>query len=133
LFEALAEWMSQPAYYTLYGGTQPPRMGTRHATIAPYGAYTAADGKQVLFSIQNEREWVLLCERFLEQPELADDPRFATGAARVAHRDELDEIVAERFQRSGSEEIMQVLDEAGIANAGVNDVPEFLDHPVLAE
>jgi itaconate CoA-transferase len=49
LFEALAEWMGQPAYYTRYGGTQPPRIGTQHATIAPYGAYTAADGKQVLF------------------------------------------------------------------------------------
>ena len=48
LFEALAEWMSQPAYYTRHGGTQPPRIGTQHATIAPYGAFTAADGKDVL-------------------------------------------------------------------------------------
>ncbi|GAA4134364.1 CaiB/BaiF CoA-transferase family protein [Actinomadura keratinilytica] len=133
LFEALAEWMSQPAYYTRYGGTQPPRIGTQHATIAPYGAYTAADGRQVLLSIQNEREWVALCERFLERPDLVDDPRFATGPARVAHRDELNAIVAERFRRSGSREAMRLLDDAGIANAGVNDVADFLDHPVLRE
>ncbi|GAA4063563.1 CaiB/BaiF CoA-transferase family protein [Actinomadura miaoliensis] len=133
LFEALAEWMSQPAYYTRYGGTQPPRIGTQHATIAPYGAYTAADGKQVLLSIQNEREWAALCERFLERPDLVDDPRFATGPARVAHRDELNAIVAERFRRSGAREAMKLLDDAGIANAGVNDVAEFLDHPVLRE
>jgi itaconate CoA-transferase len=133
LFEALAEWMGQPAYYTRYGGTQPPRMGTQHATIAPYGAYTAADGKQVLFSIQNEREWVALCRRFLQRPELVDDPRFTTGSDRVVHRGELNEIVAERFRHSDSAEAMKLLSEAGIANAGVNDVREFLEHPVLAE
>ncbi|NGO13734.1 CoA transferase [Streptomyces sp. HC44] len=132
LFEALAEWMSQPAYYTRHGGAQPPRIGTQHATIAPYGAFTAADGKDVLFSIQNEREWVALCERFLERPELVDDPRFATGSDRVSHRDELNAIVAERFGRSDSREVEKLLDEAGIANAGVNDVEEFLAHPVLS-
>ncbi|WP_353940936.1 CaiB/BaiF CoA-transferase family protein [Streptomyces sp. HUAS MG91] len=133
LFEALAEWVSQPAYYTRYGGTQPPRIGTQHATIAPYGAFTAADGKQVLFSVQNEREWVALCERFLEQPELAGDPRFTTGSDRVAHREELNAIVAARFGRSGSDDVAKALDEAGIANTGVNDVAEFVGHPVLAE
>ncbi|MFG2658554.1 CaiB/BaiF CoA transferase family protein [Streptomyces sp. NPDC048425] len=132
LFEALAEWMSQPAYYTRHGGTQPPRIGTQHATIAPYGAYTAADGKQVLFSIQNEREWTSLCEHFLSRPELVADPRFATGSDRVAHRDELNAIIAERFLRSSGDEVMKLLDEAGIANAGVNDVREFIEHPALA-
>ncbi|BAU81492.1 L-carnitine dehydratase/bile acid-inducible protein F [Streptomyces laurentii] len=131
LFEALAEWMHQPAYYTRYGGTQPPRIGTRHATIAPYGAFTAADGKEVLFSIQNEREWAALCERFLRCPELATDPRFATGADRVAHRDALDALVAERFARLDSATAGRLLDEAGIANAGVNDMDGFLAHPVL--
>ncbi len=133
LFEALGEWMSQPAHYTRYGGTPPPRVGTRHATIAPYGAYTAADGGQVLFSVQNEREWAALCERFLERPELLDDPRFATGSARVAHREELDAIIAERFRRTGADETMESLDAVGIANAGVNGVREFVAHPVLAE
>ena len=133
LFEALAEWMSQPAYYTLYGGTQPPRLGTQHATIAPYGAFTAADGKDVLFSIQNEREWIALCARFLGRPELAGDPRFATGSDRVAHREQLNGIVADRVARSDAERILEELEGIGIACAGVNDVAAFLDHPVLAE
>ena len=131
LFEALAEWMNQPAYYTRYSGTQPPRVGTQHATIAPYGVYTAADGKDVLFSIQNEREWAALCEQFLGQPGLVTDPRFATGSARVAHREELNAIVAERFGELGGNEVTKLLDAAGIANAGVNDMTEFLAHPVL--
>ncbi|MGA5360397.1 CaiB/BaiF CoA transferase family protein [Streptomyces purpurascens] len=132
LFEALAEWMGQPAYYTRHGGTQPPRLGTQHATIAPYGTYPAADGKEVLFSIQNEREWAALCAEFLDRPELVDDPRFATASDRVAHRAELDTVVAGRFARSGSDEILKDLERIGIACAGVNDVAAFLDHPVLA-
>ncbi|MCD7442459.1 CoA transferase [Streptomyces lincolnensis] len=132
LFEALAEWMGQPAYYTEYGGTQPPRLGTQHATIAPYGSFTAADGQDVLFSVQNEREWAALCAEFLGRPELTDDPRFATGSARVAHRDEVNAVVAERVARSDAEDILKDLADIGIACAGVNDVAAFLDHPVLA-
>ncbi|MGW0367872.1 CaiB/BaiF CoA transferase family protein [Streptomyces coeruleorubidus] len=132
LFEALAEWMGQPAYYTRHGGAQPPRLGTQHATIAPYGTYEAADGKEVLFSIQNEREWAALCTEFLGRPELVGDPRFATASDRVAHREELNTIVAARIARSGSEEILKDLEAIGIACAGVNDVAAFLDHPVLA-
>lgn len=133
LFDSLAEWMSQPAYYTRYGGTQPPRAGARHATIAPYGPYTAADGKAVLVAVQNEREWISLCERFLGDRTIADDPRFATGAARVAHRDDLDEIIAKRFAELSSTQVAAILDEANIANAGLNTVAEFLEHPVLTE
>ncbi|WP_432055752.1 CaiB/BaiF CoA transferase family protein [Streptomyces sp. bgisy022] len=132
LFEALAEWMGQPAYYTRYGGTQPPRLGTQHATIAPYGTFRAADGREVLFSIQNEREWAVLCAGFLERPDLADDPRFATGSDRVAHREELNALVAERCARSGADDLLRELESLGIACAGVNDVAAFLDHPVLA-
>ncbi|WP_309060257.1 CaiB/BaiF CoA-transferase family protein [Streptomyces sp.] len=132
LFEALAEWMGQPAYYTRYGGSQPPRLGTQHATIAPYGTYRAADGREVLFSVQNEREWAALCAGFLGRPELTDDPRFATGSDRVAHREELNAIIAERFARSDAEELLKDLEAIGIACAGVNDVAAFLDHPVLA-
>jgi itaconate CoA-transferase len=131
LFEALAEWMGQPAYYTAHGGTQPPRAGTQHATIAPYGTYTAADGKDVLLSVQNEREWAALCEHFLETPGLIDDPRFTTGADRVIHRQELNAILAERIAAADSGEVMRLLDAIGIANAPVNDVKQFLEHPVL--
>ncbi|MEU9199897.1 CaiB/BaiF CoA-transferase family protein [Streptomyces sp. NPDC048332] len=133
LFDALAEWMSQPAYYTRYGGTQPPRMGAQHATIAPYGPFTAADGKEVMLSVQNEREWDALCLTVLGLPGLVDDPRFRTGPDRVAHREELNAIVAARFADLGSEEAGELLDRAAIANAGVNSVAEFLDHPALTE
>lgn len=133
LFDSLGEWMGQPAYYTRYSGKQPPRLGAQHATIAPYGPYIAADGKTVLLSVQNEREWISLCRHFLGAVELADDPRFATGASRVANRAELNEIVAQRFRELDSTQAMDLLDEANIANAGLNSMAEFLEHPALVE
>ncbi|WP_309029351.1 CaiB/BaiF CoA transferase family protein [Streptomyces alfalfae] len=133
LFDALAEWVSQPAYYTRYGGAQPPRVGARHATVAPYGAFTAADGKDVMLSVQNEREWAAFCREFLGRAELADDPRFATGSSRVAHREALEAIVSVRFAELGGDEAAALLDRAGVANAGVNSVHDFLAHPVLTE
>jgi itaconate CoA-transferase len=133
LFDALAEWMSQPAYYTRYGGTEPERVGTAHATIAPYGAYATAGGEQVLFSVQNEREWAAFCAQVLGRADLVDDPRFATSSARVAHRAELDAIIRDRFGRDDRDTIEELLQAANIANARVNSVSDFLTHPALIE
>jgi itaconate CoA-transferase len=132
LFEALAEWMGAPAYYTRYGGTQPARMGAEHATIAPYGPYRTADGT-ILLAIQNEREWLSLCTVLLGCADLAADPRFATNTARVAHRAELSELIGARLAALGTDAATALLGEAGIAVARINDVPDFLAHPVLAE
>jgi itaconate CoA-transferase len=133
LFDALAEWMSQPAYYTAFTGVEPPRLGTHHATIAPYGAYRAGDDREVLFSIQNDAEWRALCAEFLEDAAVADDPRFCTGALRVANRAELDVVVRAAFARRTSDEVIALLDRLRIANARINSVADFLDHPVLRE
>ena len=133
LFDALAEWMSQPAYYTAGTGTQPPRLGTHHATIAPYGAYTAKDGREVLFSVQNDVEWRTFCAEFLEDPSVADDPRFSTSSARVTNRAELDVLIAAAYASRSSDEVTALLDRLRIANAPINEVADFLKHPVLAE
>ncbi|MCX3058760.1 CaiB/BaiF CoA transferase family protein [Streptomyces beihaiensis] len=132
LFEALAEWMGYPAYYTAYSGRQPERVGAAHATIAPYGPYTAADGETVLLAVQNEREWAALCAEFLGDATLADDPRFHRNSARVARRAELDAIVAARFAELDADAALALLDRAKVANARLNTVSGLLDHPVLA-
>src|SRR5207237_9605231 len=91
MLEALGEWMGYAAYYTSYGGSQPPRTGAKQAAIAPYGTFLAGDGEVVYFAIQNEREWSRFCERALERRDLAADPRFQTTARRVRHRSDLEE------------------------------------------
>ena len=132
LFEALAEWMGSPAYYTQYGGRQPSRMGMEHATIAPYGPFPTVDGT-VLLAVQNDREWAALCTVLLGDAGLAADPRFAVNSARVAHRPAVNALVGEPLARLTSEAAMALLDQAGIAVARINQVADFLDHPVLAE
>jgi len=132
LFEALAEWMGAPAYYTRYGGRQPARVGAQHATIAPYGPYGCADGR-LLLAVQNDREWRALCTIVLGDPAVATDPRFASNSARVAHREELDELISGRLAPLTTAVAATLLDVAGVAHSGINRIEAFLDHPVLAE
>jgi len=132
MFEALAEWMGYAAYYTGYGGSSLPRSGATHAAIAPYGPYTAGDGKIVYLGLQNEREWVRFCADVLDQPGLADDLRFHSNAARVTNRPALDRIMTDVFAKYTADELVARLDAAQIANARMNSVREFLDHPQLA-
>jgi itaconate CoA-transferase len=133
LFDALAEWMSQPAYFTAYGGRAPARSGARHATIAPYGPFATADGSPVYLGIQNEREWVRFCTEVLGRPELAGDPRFASNTERVRHRDELERLVNETLATQPADRTITQLEAAGIACARMNTVEEFLAHAQLAE
>jgi itaconate CoA-transferase len=131
LFEALAEWMGFPAYYAMYGGKEPPRSGASHASIAPYGPFACAGGEVVFFGIQNEREWERFCEVVLERPELAGDERFSSNSDRLDNRDALDEKIARIFDRLTAGEVIEKLEEAGVANARLRSVREFLDHPQL--
>jgi crotonobetainyl-CoA:carnitine CoA-transferase CaiB-like acyl-CoA transferase len=131
MLESLGEWMGFPAYYTGYGGKPLLRTGARHAAIAPYGPYRAGDGVTVYLGIQNEREWATFCEQVLGRPELATDPRFGSNHARVAERESLDPIIVAAFAPLTGADVVARLEAAGIANARMNSVTEFLEHPQL--
>ncbi|HEX6778053.1 MAG TPA: CaiB/BaiF CoA-transferase family protein [Ktedonobacterales bacterium] len=131
MFEALGEWMSYPAYFTAYGGKAPPRTGSSHATIAPYGPFRAGDDKLVLLGVQNEREWARFCAIVLEQPETAEDSRFSGNARRVEHREALHAIIDSVFRQLSAEQIVTRLEQAQIANARINSMQEFWEHPQL--
>ncbi len=131
LFDALAEWMGYPAYYTR-GGTAPPRTGSSHAVIAPYGLFPVGDGTTVMLSIQNEREWARFCEIVLARPALAADPRFADNSQRTAHRDALQAVIEEVFGALTLPTVVARLEQARIAYAQARTMEEFLAHPQLA-
>ncbi|HEY2312309.1 MAG TPA: CaiB/BaiF CoA-transferase family protein [Streptosporangiaceae bacterium] len=131
MLDALGEWMSQPYLYAVYGGGEPRRNGARHASISPYGPYAAADG-QVFLGLQNEREWAILCRDILGQPELMQDPRFATNTDRVTHDHELTPIIESALRELTAAEVEARLDAAGIANARLRTPGEFAAHPQLA-
>ena len=132
MLEALGEWMGFPLHYTVHGGTPPPRSGAHHATIAPYGPYACAGGQAVLLGIQNEREWLRFCADVLRRPALASDPRFDTGPGRAANREALDREIHAVFSALRAAAVIERLDAAGIANASLNTVEQFADHPQLA-
>lgn len=132
MLEALGEWMGYPLYYTEYGGSQPPRAGASHATIAPYGPFTAADGVTLNLGLQNDREWVCFCTEVLRQPALVEDPRFSSNSLRVGHRVELDKIISAVFSTITSDEAAARLDAAPIAWARQRDVAAFVGHPQLS-
>lgn len=131
MLEALAEWMGQPLYYGHYGRKAPVRSGATHPTIAPYGPHRAGDGREVIFGLQNEREWATFCREVLDRPDLARDPRFSSNSERVANRAELTPIVERAFSPFTAEQVVERLDRASIANGRINDVDEVVAHPQL--
>lgn len=129
LYHALADWMNVPYLQHVYGGLTPLRMGLNHATIAPYGAYSCGDGRPILFSIQNEREWAALCAEVLGDAAIASDPRFSSNTQRVANRAALDAIIADVFARFDREAMANKLESAKIAYGRVSSLPEMAVHP----
>jgi crotonobetainyl-CoA:carnitine CoA-transferase CaiB-like acyl-CoA transferase len=131
LFDALAEFMGYPAYYTLYGGTPPARAGVRHATVVPYGAYRCGDGNLVLFSVQTQKQWIDFCTQVCGHPEWIDDPRFDTTPHRREHRDILEPLIEEAFAPYTRAEVNHRLEVADIPFGDLNTIAQFLEHPQL--
>ena len=109
----------------------PPRSGAYHATIVPYGPFRAGDGKTVFLSIQNEREFARFCDKVLGEAELQKDPRFSSSPARMANREAMHAEIERVFSQLTAQEVVARLEAAGIANARLNSLREFWDHPQL--
>ncbi|MFB7230079.1 CaiB/BaiF CoA transferase family protein [Streptomyces fimicarius] len=132
MLDALAEWMGHPLHQGMHGSAPPARTGLAHSVIAPYDAFPTADGEQVLLSVQNDREWRRLAEQVLGRPELAEDPDFATNAARTANRARTDAAVGRALAGLTGREALDGLEAAGIACARLNTVADVAAHPQLA-
>ena len=131
LFDALADWMGFPAYFTAYSGHAPERKGAAHSTIAPYGPFTVGDGTQVFVGVQNDSQWLKLCKAVLGDPALATDERFATNDNRVRHNVELTATIEHGLAAFTREAALDALDAAGVPCASFNSVSDFLNHPQL--
>lgn len=132
LLESMVEWMGYALYYACDGAPPPPRTGAAHATIYPYGPFPAGDGGTVMLGLQNEREWRVFCERVLAQPGLADDPRFSSNSRRTENREVLHGLIVEAFAGLSTDAAVARLDDAGIANARMNDMHQVWEHAQLA-
>ena len=131
MLESMVEWMSYPMYYAFDGAPPPPRAGASHATIYPYGPFTAGDGRSVMLGLQNEREWRVFCSKVLRRPALAGDDRFDANAKRVANKQALQAIIDEAFAALSAEQVAARLEDAQIANANVSTMADVWAHAQL--
>ena len=130
LFSGMADWMNVPYLAKRYGGFTQPRTGVNHPTLAPYGRFTCKDG-DILFSVQNEREWVRLCTTVLGEPGLATRPEYKDTTARLKHRAALDAHVDANFRKRARAEVAKALDTADMAYGMINDIDGLIAHPQL--
>lgn len=105
----------------------PQPVGTGHPNIAPYGAYPASDGL-IIIACLVQGFWGRLCE-VLGRPELADDPRFATGAARIKNKVALDDIIGAVTRERPVAEWAERLGAADVPNAPILSVSQALGQP----
>ncbi|ABV93174.1 L-carnitine dehydratase/bile acid-inducible protein F [Dinoroseobacter shibae DFL 12 = DSM 16493] len=129
LFHAMSDWMNVPYLQYKYGGKKPARMGLKHPTIAPYGAFRCADGKEILISIQNEREWARLCATLLKDPQLPSREGWRTNSERVANRQAVDEAVAQAFAQVPRDRAIEMMQQADIAFGRLSDPDDLVSHP----
>lgn len=101
------------------------RPGSGHPAMVPYQAFRCADDRFLMVGAFTTSFWRRLCE-VVERPEWAEDPRFASNADRVAHRDELIGMLAEVFGRRTRAEWEERLGEADIPSSPVLEPAEAL-------
>ena len=130
MFDVMADWLAVPLLNS-EAGNPPTRMGLAHPSIAPYGVFRSKDGRDILISIQSEREWKKLCAEVLGQPDLPNDPRLANVSERVRNRQLTDKIVGDVFGSLNRNELIQRLEDADIAFGEVNTMADLTVHPHL--
>ena len=117
-------WQSAIAFAT---GVAPGPMGSAHPLNAPYEAFETADG-WITVGAANQRNWERLCA-ILDAPELLADPRFASNAKRMAHREALAEGLAGHFRARGSAEWLEMLEAGDVPAGPVLDVRQMHADP----
>src|ERR1700688_2968335 len=121
MFDVMADWLAVPLL-NAEAGNPPQRMGLKHPSIAPYGVFRSKDGRDILISIQSEREWKKLCADVLGQPALSDDPNFSNMDERVRNRRLTDEAVGDIFASLSRDELLKRLPGPHTSFFGVNTI-----------
>lgn len=117
-------------YYAYDDASPPSRTGASHATIFPYGPFATRDGV-VILGIQNEREWVLFCDKVLANAVLSSDPRFNANTKRNENRAALNALILDVFRSLSTEAVEDRLEKVQIANGRMNNMAGLWSHPQL--
>lgn len=130
LVDGLISLSTQDYIRYFVGGEVPCRMGNIYKSWAPYGTYQAADGYYNL-GVGTDAHFRLFAEA-IGHPEMADDPRFATHADRVANREAMDSIINAWASDKTVEQVCNIMVEKGVPAAPVNSIVEITKDPHIA-
>ena len=124
LFDTQLAVLANQAANALVSGKDPPRQGNTHPNIVPYQPFDAAD-QPIIIAVGNDRQFARLAE-ICGHPEWTSDERFASNGARVAHRQEMVELVGHTIRRKAAGEWLEQLEAAGIPAGPINTITQAL-------
>ena len=130
LLEGQVSWLTYHAVSHFASGEIPGRLGSAHASVAPYGAYPTRDGFLIV-AVASDALWQRFC-RTLGREELIADPRFARNPQRCANRDDLDALLTPALATETSAEWARRMDAAGVPCSPVNTLDTVLGLPQVA-
>ncbi len=129
LLDSMVGVLANQAMSYLVSGVVPHRMGNAHPNIVPYQTFAVRDG-YVVIAVGNDAQFIRLCG-FLGLPELAVEPRFASNAGRVAHRDALLERLSTALAGRGRDEVLSGMEARGIPAGPINTLEEVFADPQI--
>ncbi len=127
LLDCQVAMLANQAMNYLTSGRPPPRMGNAHPNVVPYQPFATADG-QIIVAVGNDTQFAGLCA-VIGRTELADDPDFATNAARIRNRERLLPMIAERLKARTNREWQDALEAVGVPCGPINALDEVFADP----
>lgn len=127
LLDVQVACLANQAMNFLTTGQPPVRLGNAHPNIVPYQDFPTADGDMIL-TIGNDGQFAKFAQ-LAGHPEWAEDPRFATNAARVKHRDVLIPLIRQATVMRTTAEWIELLEQAGVPCGPINDLKQVFDDP----
>lgn len=127
LLDTQVAFLANQAANYLATGEVPQRLGNSHPNIVPYQTFATRDGN-IILACGNDNLFNKFCE-VAGCTALAKDPRFATNARRVEHRNEITELLADIFRTRTTREWVAALEAAGVPNGPINDIRQVFEEP----
>jgi crotonobetainyl-CoA:carnitine CoA-transferase CaiB-like acyl-CoA transferase len=130
LFEPIHAMVGAEAAHIRLTGTPTMRSGNQSSHTAPRNVYRCNDGRYVAMSGSMQS----MAEKIMEtigRPDLKTDPRFIDNTARVAHRNELDEIIGAFVAQRSQAENLALFEAAGVTVGPVCSVADLMDDPYV--
>lgn len=126
LYDAQLAWLINGATNYLTSGALPKRYGNAHPNIVPYQAFATSDG-HVILAVGNDAQFRRFCQ--VAERDWADDPRFATNADRLRHRDVLVSEIAETMKSRTMDQWIEGLRAVKVPIGPVNTLDRVFADP----